>query len=126
MDWRLEEEKQLVCGDEDEKCDSWCNNEDTQSSNIFEGLQETFCSCFTCSNDNAFCYGCMCTICKASGTNRDTLSWMKCQKCLHVTHLQCAIRVGFVGFNSIRKLDGDYWCQSCEEKVIWWFLIFKI
>lgn len=47
----------------------------------------------------------------------DSIFWLKCKECIHVTHLQCAIKVGFVGYNSTRKLDGEYWCQSCDVKV---------
>jgi hypothetical protein len=53
----------------------------------------------------------------------DSIFWLKCKGCIHVTHLQCAIKVGFVGFNSIRKLDGEYWCQSCDVKVNMYYLI---
>ena len=47
----------------------------------------------------------------------DSIFWLKCKRCMHVTHLQCAIKAGFAGYSLIKKIDGEYWCQSCEVKV---------
>lgn len=106
-----------MSGEDKEDAESLYTNDDAESSSMTQDTDQTYCPCFACTSDDEFCYGCSCTICKDIGEIRDDVFWLKCKECTHMTHLQCSVRAGFVGYVPARNLDGDYWCQSCGAKV---------
>lgn len=102
-----------MSSDGKEDFDSWGLNDNGEGL----GKDIAHCPCFLCSSDDLFCHGCTCTLCKDTGEWKDSIFWVTCKDCAHMTHLQCAIKAGYVGCTPDRRLDGEYWCQSCGAKV---------
>jgi hypothetical protein len=109
-----------VSGDEKEEFDSWGLSDDGEGLGVGrQDMEDTsaHCPCFLCSSDDLFCHGCTCTLCKDTGEWRESIFWITCKDCAHMTHLQCAVKAGYVGCTPDHRLDGEYWCQSCGAKV---------